>query len=1092
MDKKRKSASTSDEKIKKIQRLLGQCVKSNRSSISLTKDKDGSSSFEENCIFPKNNHKEELLLKARNAYDEGNYHQARELCLEIKEDSNQVDPERLLLLGAIAYKLAQYEESIEHNMACVRADKNFAEAAACEFDFGNTKKAVQSYQYAIELIENNLSNCHSSTNDISDMYTNYANCLKESGDRQGAIEIYLKATKLRPDCAIAYENLECGKIKQAISLFHTTISLDPKFSDAYNNLGNAYREDGKLEKAIHCYENALKISPDHAHAMNNLGNAYKDCGETRKAIACYETAIRLAPNLAAANSNLGLVLKERGDLFSAIQHYRQAIAIDQNFKDAYINLGNALKEIGHMDQAIQCYFAAIQIKPDFAEAYSNLASAYKDNGQLTEAVKFYRKALCIRPDFDDAFANLVHSLVFLCDWLTRDDDFEKLRTIIHKQLSGYTLAEIEQKNVQQQAKKAKRDNESIRNSCHKLPSVQPFHTLVYPISNKDILRISQKYADQAWLSAKVCELPIPLYSLMNTIQAILLCPHAPIAHNKSNKRIRIGYVSSDFGNHPLAHLTQSIFGMHDRQRFDIICYALSADDDSQWRRKIQAEVETFIDISKLTIRDSALTIRSHDVDILINLNGYTKGSRNEIFALQPAPIQVSYMGFCGTLGASYVQYIIADNTVIPKKANIYFSEYIIRLPHSYFVNDHAQSAKYMLEEEEDFAVKDVTRAKYGVPSSVTFIFANFNQLYKIDPDIFDVWCRILKRVEGSILWLLRFPPAGEENIRAEARKRGIDDKKQLHFTSISPKDEHIKRGALADLFLDTPQCNAHTTGCDILWGGCPMITILGNKMATRVAASLLNAVGAPELITKNYQHYENLAVDLATNKQKYIQIRTKIQNARLKNQLAPLWDTLRWVRNLEQAYESIWHRFLSNLEPDHIHVHDIGIHNLNRKAYKPYQQDLGPFGNLHPDQRQTSTYNILHSSQHIPSTNQFFVPTINSLYPPQACPQLYVPISSSSPALPAIQKPTLCYHQNSAYTLPSYLLPPQQLHELRAPTHLIHQANLYPPFVPTPQHHFLNTPGMLYPLANNQIIPSPTQIPRFFFIPASNFIHQYQ
>jgi len=286
--------------------------------------------------------------------------------------------------------------------------------------------------------------------------------------------------------------------------------------------------------------------------------------------------------------------------------------------------------------------------------------------------------------------------------------------------------------------------------------------------------------------------------------------------------------------------------MHNTIKYEVYCYSLTPDDQSHWRRAIQTSAEHFIDIGHMHAVEAAQLIHKDGIHILINLNGYTKGSRNEIFALRPAPIQMSYLGFCGTMGADYIDYIIADNVVLPKELRVFYQEKVLAMPHSYFVNDHRQSSKQLV----DLPTGAISRSQYGI-SEDKFVFCNFNQLYKIDPDIFDVWMKLLKRVPNSILWLLRFPPAGEENLLQEARNRGVRPD-QIVFSDVAPKDEHIKRGFLADLFVDTAVYNAHTTACDILWSGTPMITLKGEKMVSRVSASLLTAIGMEELICNSY------------------------------------------------------------------------------------------------------------------------------------------------------------------------------------------------------------------------------------------------
>lgn len=878
-----------------------------------------------------------------------------------------------------------------------------------------------------------------------DAHSNLGNVLKEQGKVDAAIAEYARAIELNPGFAVAHGNLascyfEKGDLERAIRIFRVALDIEPNFPDACNNLGNALREHGDLEEAIACYRRALLLRPDHAHAHNNLGNAMKDKGLVNEAIQCYATAVGLAPRFAAAHSNLGLVLKERGTVDDALAHYREAIAVDPQFADAYSNMGNAYKDLGRLDDAIRCYGEALKLRPDFADACSNLAAAYKDGGRHAEAVACYRRALELKPDFSDAFSNLAHSLVFVCDWSTRAADFERLTRIVRDQLAAAKPAVVDVDPAAPLKPGHRRFGGKVYPpEAGNVPSVQPFHTLVYPVSISDMRAIAERYADRAALQAAVLGLPEPLCDRLRPEDALRLLRETPDgarygdAPAPGDGRLRLGYCSSDLGNHPLAHLMQSVFGMHDRSKFHVTCFALSGHDGSPWRRKIEAEVERFVDLSTASPRDCALAIRARAIDVLVNLNGYTKGARNEIFALRPAPIQVSYMGFCGTLGADYVQYVVADAVVVPRDHARHYSEKVCRVPHSYFVNDHAQSASYIFD-----AAALPKRADYGVPERASFVFCNFNQIYKIDPGILDVWCRILTRVDGSILWLLRFPPTGEANIRAEARKRGVSDDR-IHFTAVSAKDEHIKRGVLADLFLDTPQCNAHTTGCDILWGGCPMVTCLGGKMATRVAASLLGAAGLADLVAPDLGGYEELAVALATDKERYAAVRRRAEACRAGPSRAPLWDTLRWVRNVERGYGAMWATHEAGLPPADIDVDDVGADGFDRTAYAPAA--LGP------------------------------------LPPPPGCPARAAPQPPQRPPQP-IQPPGLAALGPVGPHVAGVLFPPAPLFpppfpaygaQLRQPTYFLHQGNAVPPQrLPTPPAHYLQTPNAgfaLYPPA---------------------------
>lgn len=762
-------------------------------------------------------------------------------------------------------------------------------------DKKDMQTAIRYYKEAIRLDPN-----------FVDAHSNLGNTYKECGMIHEAKQAYQKAIELNPRNAIAYGNLaSCyydeGDMDMAIETYTKALELEPNFPDVYNNLGNAYRELSRFDQSITCYRKALELKRDHPHAYNNLGNSFKDKGMIQESVQCYRTAIQLLPSFAAAHSNLASILKEQGKINEAIAHYQEALRIDPHFADAYSNLGNAYKDIGRLNDSILCYSTAIRLKPNFADAYSNLASAYKDSGRIPEAVVCYRKALELKPHFPDAFSNLVHSLVLVCDWRSRRKDFEKLREILDEQIEKALATE---------------DDDGTGETYGKmvlLPSVQPFHSLVYPMSLHQMQLLAKAYARRAKLNVANLGAYRPVFTFPSALQM-----------RPQHTRIRIGYVSSDFGNHPLSHLMQSVFGMHNMGRFEVFCYSLSPDDGSFWRRKIVSEMEPghFIDLSAFSHVDAAKRIAADIIHILVNLNGYTKGARNEIFALKPAPIQVSYMGFCGTMGADYIDYFIVDKTVVPSVVRQYYTEKLIYMPHSYFVNDHRQSARDVLDPS-----KLPTRAKYGI-SKEMFVFANFNQIYKIDPCTFRAWMSILKRTPNSILWLLRFPASGETNIKMAAEAFGVDPRR-IHFTDVAAKDEHLRRGVLVDLFLDTPVCNAHTTGCDILWAGVPMITLPGEKLASRVAASLLNAAGLPDCITHSMKQYEDLAVHLATERDRRT-LRKLRKRLELYRHYCPLFDTPRWVRNLERSFGNIWHRFERGLPPDDIEIADYKTRQYSR------------------------------------------------------------------------------------------------------------------------------------------------------------------
>ncbi|CAN1233806.1 Probable UDP-N-acetylglucosamine--peptide N-acetylglucosaminyltransferase SEC, partial [Linum perenne] len=709
-----------------------------------------------------------------------------------------------------------------------------------------------------------------------DAYLNLGNVYKGLGRPQDAIACYQRAIQSRPNYAIAYGNLastyyERGQLDLAILHYKQAISLDPRFLEAYNNLGNALKDVGHVDEAIQCYSQCLTLQPSHPQALTNLGNIYMEWNLPAAAASYYKATLAVTTGLSAPFNNLAVIYKQQGNYADAISCYNEVLRIDPSAADGLVNRGNTYKEIGRVTEAIQDYIRAITVRPTMAEAHANLASAYKDSGRVEAAVKSYSQALVLRPDFPEATCNLLHTLQCVCSWEERDKMFSEVEGIIRRQI-----------------------NSSV------LPSVQPFHAIAYPLDPMLALEISRKYAAHCSMIATRFALPPFNHP-----------PPVPIKRDHGNERLRVGYVSSDFGNHPLSHLMGSVFGMHNRTNIEVFCYALSANDGTEWRQRIQTEVEHFVDVSSMTSDTIAKLINEDRIQILINLNGYTKGARNEIFAMRPAPIQVSYMGFPGTTGATYIDYLVTDEFVSPLQYARIYSEKLVHLPHCYFVNDYKQKNLDVLDPNCQHK-----RSDYGLPED-KFIFACFNQLYKMDPEIFNTWCNILKRVPNSALWLLRFPAAGEMRLRAYAAAQGVQPD-QIIFTDVAMKQEHIRRSALADLCLDTPLCNAHTTGTDVLWAGLPMVTLPLEKMATRVAGSLCLATGlGEEMIVNSMKEYEERAVSLALSRPKLQALTNKLKSVRLS---CPLFDTARWVKNLDRAYFKMWSIYCAGKEPNHFKV----------------------------------------------------------------------------------------------------------------------------------------------------------------------------
>lgn len=833
--------------------------------------------------------------------------------------------------------------------------------------------AIHHFEKAVQLDPNFL-----------DAYINLGNVLKEARIFDRAVAAYLRALNLAPNHAVVHGNLACvyyeqGLIDLAIDTYRRAIELQPVFPDAFCNLANALKEKGLVGEAEECYNSALRLCPTHADSLNNLANIKREQGRIEEATKFYLKALEIFPEFAAAHSNLASILQQQGKLPEAILHYKEAIRIAPSFADAYSNMGNTLKEMGDVNAALQCYTRAIQINPAFADAHSNLASIHKDSGNIPDAIQAYRTALKLKPDFPDAYCNLTHCLQIICDWSDYEVRMKRLVLIVEEQLSK-----------------------------KRLPSVHPHHSMLYPLSHEQRKAIAARHAQLC--VEKVSVLHKPAYTF-------------PPFSLGSGQRLRIGYVSSDFGNHPTSHLMQSIPGMHRREVVEVFCYAISPDDATNFRQKIKTEAEHFVDLSLIPDNGKAADrIHQDGIHILVNMNGYTKGARNEIFALRPAPIQVMWLGYPGTSGASFMDYIVTDAVTSPLRLAHSFSEKLAYMPHTFFIGDHAQMFRHLTErvilktaglapvvtesgpvERDNIAVVNgasldpllkkaepvvletevaygpekemkptkvvlpvleatsaqpvvsmvstgqvvtqvegvpvqnglaslntthvkaatgeevpqtilvTSRQQYGLPDAA-IVYCNFNQLYKIDPSTLRMWCEILKKVPNSVLWLLRFPLHGEANVQAFCEAEGIAASRVI-FSCVAAKEEHVRRGQLADVCLDTPLCNGHTTGMDILWTGTPMVSMALESLASRVASSQLCAIGCPELATTKPQDYVAVAARLGNEPDYLAAVRAKVWKAR---QTSTLFDCRQYAVDIEGLFEKMWRRREENLPPEHI------------------------------------------------------------------------------------------------------------------------------------------------------------------------------
>ena len=700
--------------------------------------------------------------------------------------------------------------------------------------------------------------------DYTEAHNNLGLALQELGKPDAAAESFQKALALKDDYPEAHHNLgnvyqHMGKPEEAVDCYQRAISLKPDYVKAYNNLGLAFKELGNLDDALDGYRQALDKDPNYAEAHNNLGNVLKDLGQLEEAVRSYNRALAINPNYAEAHNNLGLVFQDMGLFEEALNCYPKALSIKPDYAEALNNLGNVLARSGKANEAVEYYRKALAIRPDYAEAHNNLGNAFKELGRVEDAIGAYREALRITPDYEPASVNLLHQLRFACDWTK--------------------IGECEAK-VRDFTKRAIQEGKSVE--------LRPFDNATSCDDPSENLAVAKSQSDD-------------IAKKMSGFRANF----SMSARAQDKSKITIGYLSSDFQHHATAHLMLSLFELHDREDFNIFAFSHGPNDASDYRRKIEHDSDKFFDIQTLGHLPGAKTIYDSGVDILIDLKGHTGNNRLEICALRPAPVQVSYLGFPGTTGADFLDYFITDRIVTPEELVPFFSEQLVYMPHSYQINDFKQKIS-----ETPFVRSDFNLPEEG------FVFCSFNGSFKIEPVIFEVWMNLLKKVPGSVLWLYRSNDVVEANLKYEAQSRGVDGDRLIFADSVA-KDQHLARYRLADLALDTRICGGHTTTSDALWAGVPVVTMLGAHFASRVSASALSAVGIPELITHDLEEYEVLAFRLSQNPDELAGLKTKLSVNRL---IEPLFDTPRFVLNLEKAYRQMWNGYLSDQTPSRIEV----------------------------------------------------------------------------------------------------------------------------------------------------------------------------
>jgi protein O-GlcNAc transferase len=754
----------------------------------------------------------------------------------------------LNLLGIIAAQTGRSQEAAD---LLGRAVAQRRDDAIAHNNYGNVLRdlkrhddALQSYDRAIKLKPG-----------YAEAHYNRGVTLQELERFEDARRSYERALAINPDYAAACNNLgvtlrELKRLDDALRSYERALEIKPDYAVAHNNRGVALQDLKRFDDALQSLDRALAIKPDYVEALDSRGNALRHLKRFDEALDSYQRALLINPGHAPSHNGRGATLYALQRPADALESYERALAIEPDAPETHFNCANALRDLQHFELAQQALERAIAIKPDYVEAHHTRGTLMCDLQRFDDACGSFERALAIKPDIPWAYGLWLHTKMRLCEWSDLDA--------------------------------------RIRDLLGKVELSEPATTSFAMIALTDCVAL-QRRAAEMWVERS--------------------CPesHAlpPIGRRLRHPRIRVGYYSADYYMHATANLAAELFERHDRAKFEIVAFEFGPAPRDAMTERLSAAFDQFIDVRAKSDLEVAQLSRDLEIDIAVDLKGFTQHQRAGIFAHRAAPVQVNYLGYPGTLGASYIDYIVADRTLIPPESQPLYAEKVVYLPNSYQVNDR----------KRQISQRQWSRAELGLPPA-GFVFCSFNSAYKITPATFDGWMRILKAVEHSVLWLMESDERASANLRNAAAERGVSPAR-LVFARPMQLADHLARYRAADLFLDNLPCNAHTTASDALWAGLPVLTCTGEAFAARVAASLLQALGLPELITATRAQYEQAAVELATNPDRLGDLRDRVFRNRFT---APLFDTELYARHLEDAYVQIYERSQAGLAPDHINV----------------------------------------------------------------------------------------------------------------------------------------------------------------------------
>jgi predicted O-linked N-acetylglucosamine transferase (SPINDLY family) len=676
-----------------------------------------------------------------------------------------------------------------------------------------------------------------------------------------------------------------GQFAQAQALCQQILAHHPDNVDTLFLLGEIAATTGEADRALQLFGKVLELQPEHAQAHYKCGNLLKDRTQLEAALASYDRAIALDPRYAHALCNRGVVLERLERWEAALESYDRAISLTPDDPLAHYNRAAVLRQLARPEEALASYTRAIAVSPDYVQAYCNRGILFNEMSRRDEALADYDRAIALQPDYAEFHLNRAHLLARLRQYVPAIASFD--RALGLQGNSRYALG------GRQYAKMNVSDWSGLPADAQRLAAGIEAGELVSPpvpvLVMVDSVPLQCKAA-QLWAREE--------YRPKAQLPALV--------QRSRRDKITIGYFSCDFHEHPVSMLMAEVIETHDRSNYEAHAFSYGPDSTDSMRQRLLRAFDRFVDVRAKSDRDVALLAREMGIDIAVDLTGHTGDARPGIFALRAAPLQVNYLGYPGTMGADYYDYVIADATVVPEEHERYYSEKILRLPDSFLPHDSSRP----------IAATVYSREELGLPAR-GFVFCCFNNGYKITPEVFEGWMRILGRVPDSVLWLSLNNETAADNLRREAMRRGVSAERLIFAGRMDSAAEHLARHRAADLFLDTRPYNAHATAINALYAGLPVLTLPGEGFGSRVAASLLKAVLLPELIATSAANYEELAVHLAENPPVLAEIKKKLVQSRASSSL---FDTRRFTRHLENGYSSMLGRLEAGLRPEHIYV----------------------------------------------------------------------------------------------------------------------------------------------------------------------------